>query len=105
MMAWYWDAHGGARASGSGLPGWCSSGAACWQPACTSSAVARPGSHGPGCAAAASLGDGDPNLFGQVGELPAGGRPDVRRIQGGAKLVLADAQLRDRAAELLDALA
>jgi hypothetical protein len=43
---------------------------------------------------------GDPNLFGQVGELPAGGRLDVRRIQGGAKLVLADAQLRDRAAEL-----
>jgi hypothetical protein len=52
-----------------------------------------------------SLGDGDPNLFGQVGELPAGGRLNVRRIQGGAKLVLADAQLRDRAAELLDPLA
>jgi hypothetical protein len=50
------------------------------------------------------VGDGDPDLRGQVGELPAGGRLDVDGVQAGAKLVLADAQLRDPAAEPLDAL-
>jgi hypothetical protein len=49
-------------------------------------------------------GDRDPDLCGQVGELPACGRLDVDAVQGGARLVLADAQLRDPAAEPLDAL-
>jgi hypothetical protein len=34
-----------------------------------------------------SVGDCEPNLLGQVGELSAGGRLDVDGIQGRAKLV------------------
>jgi hypothetical protein len=41
----------------------------------------------------------------QVGELSARGRLDVDSVQGSAKLVLADAQLRDHAAKLMDTLA
>jgi hypothetical protein len=51
------------------------------------------------------LGYRDPDLFGKVGQLLAGGRLDVDRVHGLSQVGFADAQFGDPGALLFDPLA